>query len=48
MDYLKVVGIPIAGTRITIDTDGQNTSVDGLPSGMEHRTGFRMVNQNLD
>ncbi|MHB8263262.1 MAG: amylo-alpha-1,6-glucosidase [Acidimicrobiales bacterium] len=45
MEYLKVSGIPIAGARITVETDGKDTVVDGLPSGIKFQPGFRLLGQ---
>ncbi len=31
MKYLKVAGIPLAGSRVTVEVDGDDVEVTGLP-----------------
>ncbi|EQD42725.1 hypothetical protein B1A_15819, partial [mine drainage metagenome] len=46
MEYLKVSGIPIAGARVTVETDGNDTAVNGLPPGVKFLSGFRLLGQD--
>ncbi|MCL5948328.1 MAG: amylo-alpha-1,6-glucosidase [Actinobacteria bacterium] len=46
MGYLRVSGIPLAGTKITVETDGKETKVSGLPPGIKFRQGFRLLGQD--
>jgi len=46
MGYLKVSGIPLAGAKITVETDGKDTEVSGLPPGIKYRQGFRLLGQD--
>jgi len=32
---LRVEGIPLAGTRVSIEVEGENVSIDGLPEGIK-------------
>jgi glycogen debranching enzyme len=35
MQHLTVAGIPLAGSRVTVEVDGEDVEVQGLPPGLE-------------
>jgi hypothetical protein len=35
MHHLKVEGIPLAGSRVTVEVDGEDVNVEGIPPQIE-------------